>query len=92
MSTLVDQALRPLAATSSQNPMPHTVRLPFFAATSAGRIRIEGETREVMAGDAIAIPPDQKHKLWNTGNKVLRLLCCCAPAYEHNDIIIMELF
>jgi len=55
-----------------------------------GRIRIEGEIREVKPGDAIAIPPGQKHKLWNTGAEPLRLLCCCAPAYEHDDTVITE--
>jgi mannose-6-phosphate isomerase-like protein (cupin superfamily) len=53
-------------------------------------MRIEGETREVKPGDAIAIPPGQKHKLWNTGKEALRLLCCCAPAYENGDTIITE--
>lgn len=57
---------------------------------TAGRIRIEGETRDVKTGDAIAIPPGRKHKLWNIGNETLRLLCCCAPAYAHSDTIITE--
>ena len=47
-------------------------------------MRIEGEVSEVKAGDAIAIPPGKKHKLWNTGNGPLTLLCCCAPFYEHS--------
>jgi mannose-6-phosphate isomerase-like protein (cupin superfamily) len=55
-----------------------------------GRMRIDGETRKVKSGDAIAILPKQKHKLWNTGNETMRLLCCCAPAYEHEDTIITE--
>jgi len=55
-----------------------------------GRMRIEGQEREVRAGDAIAIPPGKRHKLWNTGGEVLRLLCCCAPAYEHDDTVITE--
>jgi mannose-6-phosphate isomerase-like protein (cupin superfamily) len=46
--------------------------------------------REVRAGDAIAILPGQRHKLWNTGPETLRLLCCCAPAYEHEDTVITE--
>ena len=62
----------------------------YYITHGAGRIRIEGETRDVKTGDAIAIPPGQKHKLWNTGNETLRLLCCCAPAYEHDDTIITE--
>ena len=63
----------------------------YFITAGTGRIRIEGEERGVKAGDAIAIPPGQKHKLWNTGKETLRLLCCCAPAYEHADTIITEL-
>ena len=42
----------------------------------------------VKPGDAIAIPPGQRHKLWNTGTDTLTLLCCCAPAYEHDDTVI----
>jgi len=41
-------------------------------------------------GDAIAIPPGKKHKLWNTGAETLHLLCCCAPGYEHDDTVITE--
>ena len=55
-----------------------------------GRIRIDGELQDVVPGDAIAIRPGQKHKLWNTGPGPLRLLCCCAPGYEHNDTVITE--
>ena len=62
----------------------------YYITHGAGRIRIEGETRDVKTGDAVAIPPGRKHKLWNTGNEMLRLLCCCAPAYEHDDTVITE--
>jgi len=62
----------------------------YFITHGSGRIRIEGEVRDVTVGDAIAIPPGQKHKLWNTGNETLRLLCCCAPAYENDDTVITE--
>ena len=62
----------------------------YYITHGAGRIRIDGETRDVKAGDAIAIPPGRKHKLWNIGNEPLRLLCCCAPPYEHSNTIITE--
>jgi mannose-6-phosphate isomerase-like protein (cupin superfamily) len=62
----------------------------YYITHGVGKIRIEGEMRAVKAGDAIAIPPGQKHKLWNTGKETLRLLCCCAPAYEDSDTIITE--
>lgn len=62
----------------------------YYITHGTGRIRIEGDLREVGVGDAIAIRPGQKHKLWNTGNEPLRLLCCCAPGYEHSDTIVTE--
>lgn len=62
----------------------------YYITHGTGRIRIDGESREVKAGDAIAILPGQKHKLWNTGAETLRLLCCCAPAYEHEDTVMTE--
>lgn len=62
----------------------------YYITNGTGRIRIDGEIRDVKTGDAIAILPGQMHKLWNTGTEILRLLCCCAPAYEHEDTIITE--
>jgi mannose-6-phosphate isomerase-like protein (cupin superfamily) len=62
----------------------------YYITHGAGQIRIADETRDVKTGDAIAIPPGSKHKLWNTGAEPLRLLCCCAPAYEHDDTVITE--
>jgi mannose-6-phosphate isomerase-like protein (cupin superfamily) len=62
----------------------------YYITHGSGRMRIGTELREVAVGDAIAIPPGQRHKLWNTGGEPLRLLCCCAPAYEHGDTIITE--
>ena len=62
----------------------------YYITHGIGRIEIEGEAREVKTGDAIAIPPGCRHKLWNTGSEPLRLLCCCAPCYEHSDTFLTE--
>ena len=62
----------------------------YYITHGAGQMRIEGELRDVKVGDAIAIPPGLKHKIWNTGADVLHLLCCCAPGYEHSDTVITE--
>jgi mannose-6-phosphate isomerase-like protein (cupin superfamily) len=62
----------------------------YFITAGQGRIRIDGDYADVKTGDAIAILPGKKHKLWNTGSEVLSLLCCCAPAYEHSDTFITE--
>ena len=62
----------------------------YFITHGQGRIRLDREERDVAPGDAIAIPPGTRHKIWNTGPGLLRLLCCCAPAYEHADTVLTE--
>lgn len=83
------EARLPSGASTQEHYHPNTEEI-YYITHGQGRIRIEGETRDVKPGDSIAIPPGQKHKLWNTGAEVLRLLCCCAPAYEHTDTVITE--
>lgn len=63
----------------------------YFITAGRGRMRVEAELADVKPGDAIAIPPGKKHKLWNTGSETLKLLCCCSPGYEHGDTIITEM-
>ena len=62
----------------------------YYITHGTGCMRIDGEEREAGEGDAIAIPPGARHKLWNVGDDTLQLLCCCAPAYEHEDTILIE--
>ena len=78
------------AGTSTQEHFHPKSEEIYYITHGVGRMRIEGETCDVKPGDAIAIPPGQRHKLWNTGMETLRLLCCCAPAYEHSDTVITE--
>ena len=83
------EARLPAGASTQEHYHVRTEEI-YYITHGTGRMRIDGETREVKPGDAIAIPPGCKHKLWNTGAGPLRLLCCCAPAYEHDDTIITE--
>lgn len=83
------EARLPAGAATQEHYHPRAEEI-YYITHGAGKIRIENELREVRPGDAIAIPPGKKHKLWNTGRETLRLLCCCAPAYEHSDTVITE--
>jgi mannose-6-phosphate isomerase-like protein (cupin superfamily) len=83
------EARLPVGTATQEHYHPKTEEI-YYITHGAGKIRLEGEIREVAVGDAIANPPGQKHKLWNTGPETLRLLCCCAPGYEHTDTIITE--
>ena len=84
------EARLPVGGSTQEHYHPRAEEI-YFITHGTGRMQIEDQCREVRAGDAIAIPPGKKHKLWNTGDEPLRLLCCCAPAYEHADTIITEL-
>jgi len=83
------EARLPVGASTQEHYHAKTEEI-YFITAGRGRMRIEGEVAEVQAGDAIAIPPGQKHKLWNTGSEPLTLLCCCAPGYEHSDTFLTE--
>ena len=83
------EARLPVGGSTQEHYHPKAEEI-YYITHGTGRIWIEGELREVKPGDAVAIPPGQKHKLWNTGAETLRLLCCCAPAYEHTDTVITE--
>ena len=52
-------------------------------------MRLGDEEAEVSAGDTVVISPGTPHKLWNTGVEPLKLLCCCAPPYSHEDTFMV---
>ena len=83
------EARLPVGAGTQEHFHPKAEEI-YYITHGVGRMRIEDELREVKPGDAIAIPPGKKHKLWNTGAETLHLLCCCAPGYEHDDTVITE--
>ena len=56
----------------------------------AGRMRLGEEEGDVRAGDTVVIPPGVRHKLVNPGSEPLVLLCCCSPAYSHEDTVLLE--
>ena len=55
-----------------------------------GRMRLGDEECDVRAGDTVVIPPGSRHRLVNTGQEPLVLLCCCAPAYSDEDTVLVE--
>jgi mannose-6-phosphate isomerase-like protein (cupin superfamily) len=62
----------------------------YFFTAGRGRMTLGDEHRDVGAGDCIVIPPGETHQLVNTGDEPLVLLCCCAPAYSHDDTVLIE--
>ena len=66
-----------------------TEEIYVFTAGS-GRMRLGEEESPVRAGDCVVIPPGAAHKLWADEREPLVLLCCCAPAYSHEDTVLLE--
>lgn len=83
------EARVPVGGSTTPHYHPLTEEI-YYILEGTGQMRIGGETREVAPGDAIAIPPGAEHEITNTGEVVLRFLCCCAPGYENDDTVLIE--
>lgn len=44
----------------------------------------------VAVGDTVCIPPGTAHCIEAVGSQPLHLLCCCAPAYCHDDTELLD--
>ena len=86
--SLAEASLEPGGATTAHFHR-EAEELYFFTA-GTGRMRLGDEERDVRAGDCVVIPPGAVHKLCNTGEERLVLLCCCAPAYRDEDTVLVE--
>jgi len=62
----------------------------YYILCGRGMMWLEGEEKAVGAGDAILIPPNQRHSIRNTGSSDLVFLCCCAPGYSHDDTVLVQ--
>jgi quercetin dioxygenase-like cupin family protein len=56
----------------------------YLVVEGGGELEVDGERREVGAGDAILITPGAWHEL-TAGADGIRLLCCCVPPYSDAD-------
>ncbi len=57
----------------------------YFLLEGSGTMEVDGEESRVGPGDAVLIPPNSWHRICAEGGAPLRFLCCCAPAYRHED-------
>jgi len=60
----------------------------YFILEGSGVMEIDGESQAVRPGDAILIPPGAWHQISAGPEGELRLLCCCAPPYAHEDTFL----
>jgi len=55
-----------------------------------GVMTLGAEKFPISPGDSILIPPATPHCVTNTGEETLIILCCCSPAYSHDDTILLQ--
>ena len=85
------EARLPVGASTTPHYHPLAEEI-YYILEGTGLMKIEAQRHEVRVGDAIAIPPGQVHQITNIGQSVLKFLCCCAPAYEHTDTVLVDDF
>lgn len=56
----------------------------------SGLMTLGSETFAVGPGDTVCIAPQTAHCIANTGDSELRILCCCVPAYRHEDTELLQ--
>ena len=61
----------------------------YHVCSGEGVMTLGREEFPVRAGDTICIPPATLHRVRNSGSGSLKILCCCAPAYSHDDTEIL---
>ena len=81
------EAVLPVGRQTQAHYHPVTEEISYIL-SGLGLMAIECEVREVHTGDGIAIPPGLRHQIRNIGTQDLVFLCCCAPAYEHEDTVM----
>jgi mannose-6-phosphate isomerase-like protein (cupin superfamily)/transcriptional regulator with XRE-family HTH domain len=55
-----------------------------------GRMTLGDNWFLVKTGDTVCIPPGTPHCIEAIAPTPLRILCCCAPAYAHDDTELLE--
>lgn len=55
-----------------------------------GLMTLGQEEFEVNLGDTVAIAPGTAHRIRNTGEEPLHILCSCSPPYAHDDTELLD--
>ncbi len=62
----------------------------YHVLSGAGLMYLGGWEFTVNSGDTVLIELGLPHKIKNTGNEPLKILCACCPPYSHEDTVILS--
>lgn len=57
----------------------------YHITSGSGLMTLDENQFQLEMGDTVSIPPGTPHCIENTGTRDLHILCCCSPAYSHDD-------
>ena len=83
-----NQSLAEAIVAVGQSTLPHCHHASeeiYHVLAGQGQMQLAERFFMVRPGDTIAIAPGTRHAIRNTGDVPLRILCCCAPPYRHED-------
>lgn len=62
----------------------------YHVTAGQGHMFLGDEAFIVEVGDTVCIPPGVAHCIEAIGDEALKILCCCSPAYSHDDTEMLE--
>jgi mannose-6-phosphate isomerase-like protein (cupin superfamily) len=84
-------AVAEVAPGAATKPHLHRTSEEVYCVLSGeGALIVAGETARLQPGQAALIGPGQAHSVRCLSAAPLRLLCCCAPPYQHEDTVLIR--
>lgn len=62
----------------------------YHVTAGSGLMTLGDRQFAVSVGDTVLIPPGMPHCIEASGTGSLHLLCCCSPAYSHDDTDLIQ--
>lgn len=62
----------------------------YHVTAGAGTMTLGTDRFTVAAGDTVLIPPGTPHCIEAAADGALHILCCCSPAYAHDDTELLD--
>jgi mannose-6-phosphate isomerase-like protein (cupin superfamily) len=88
-----NQSLAEATVQPGARTQPHRHRCTeeiYHVTAGTGRMTLGADSFVVAVGDTVLIPPGTAHCIAAQGDMPLRILCCCSPAYAHEDTELLE--
>jgi mannose-6-phosphate isomerase-like protein (cupin superfamily) len=88
----LNQSLAEATVPPGKRTLPHfhaETEEVYHVTEGSGTMTLGSESFAVAAGDTVLIRPGTPHCIEATGDRPLKVLCCCSPAYTHEDTVLL---